>query len=109
MLCEFFKKLILINLLLGTLSLNFAVELVQPLVRVKDVARIQGVRSNQLMGTGLVIGLSGTGDKTTLTQEMVTNTMKNLGLKFDASKIETKKCRCCHHYCRITAIYVAWR
>ena len=59
----FSKKLILISLLLGTLSSNFAVELVQPLVRVKDVARIQGVRSNQLMGTGLVIGLSGTGNQ----------------------------------------------
>ena len=86
----FSNKLIHLSILLNCVSLNLAADLVQPLVRVKDVARIQGVRSNQLMGTGLVIGLSGTGDKTTLTQEMVTNTMKNLGLKFDAKKIETK-------------------
>ena len=86
----FYKTLIHLSVLLSCLSINMTVELMQPLVRVKDVARIQGVRSNQLMGTGLVIGLSGTGDKTTLTQEMVTNTMKNLGLKFDANKIETK-------------------
>lgn len=83
-------KNILIVLTLSINCSNTGAELIQPLVRVKDVARINGVRSNQLMGTGLVIGLSGTGDKTTLTQEMVTNTMKNLGLKFDADKVETK-------------------
>ena len=86
------SKLRLANITAFLLIINLitSVELVQPLVRIKDVARVNGVRSNQLMGTGLVIGLSGTGDKTSLTQEMVTNTMKNLGLKFDTEKIETK-------------------
>ena len=32
--------------------------------RVKDVAKVQGVRSNQLMGYGLVVGLNDTGDST---------------------------------------------
>jgi len=31
--------------------------------RIKDLANIQGVRSNQLLGYGLVVGLNGTGDK----------------------------------------------
>ncbi|MDG2406865.1 MAG: flagellar basal body P-ring protein FlgI, partial [Paracoccaceae bacterium] len=31
--------------------------------RIKDLASIAGVRSNQLVGYGLVVGLSGTGDK----------------------------------------------
>ena len=31
--------------------------------RVKDIANVGGVRDNQLMGYGLVIGLNGTGDK----------------------------------------------
>ena len=35
--------------------------------RVKDLASIAGVRSNQLMGYGLVVGLDGTGDQTTQT------------------------------------------
>lgn len=87
---HFTLRLVYTTTILLFVSLIPAVELVQPLVRIKDVARVNGVRSNQLMGTGLVIGLSGTGDKTSLTQEMVTNTMKNLGLKFDAEKIETK-------------------
>ncbi|MFT3856273.1 MAG: flagellar basal body P-ring protein FlgI [Aquabacterium sp.] len=34
-------------------------------VRLKEIAGIQGVRSNQLMGYGLVVGLDGTGDQTT--------------------------------------------
>jgi flagellar P-ring protein precursor FlgI len=36
-------------------------------VRVKEVAGVQGVRSNQLVGYGLVVGLDGTGDQTTQT------------------------------------------
>src|SRR4026208_133907 len=35
--------------------------------RVKDLTQIQGVRSNQLVGYGLVVGLDGTGDQTTQT------------------------------------------
>ena len=34
-------------------------------VRIKEVAAIQGVRTNQLVGSGLVVGLDGTGDQTT--------------------------------------------
>jgi flagellar P-ring protein precursor FlgI len=36
-------------------------------VRIKEVAAVQGVRSNQLQGIGLVVGLDGTGDQTTQT------------------------------------------
>lgn len=35
--------------------------------RIKDLASIQGVRDNQLVGYGLVVGLDGTGDQTTQT------------------------------------------
>ena len=35
--------------------------------RLKDIASISGVRSNQLIGYGLVVGLNGTGDQTTQT------------------------------------------
>ena len=35
--------------------------------RVKDLASVQGVRSNQLVGYGLVVGLDGTGDQTSQT------------------------------------------
>jgi flagellar P-ring protein precursor FlgI len=36
-------------------------------VRLKEIAAVQGVRNNQLMGYGLVVGLDGTGDQTTQT------------------------------------------
>ena len=36
-------------------------------VRIKEVAAVQGVRSNQLLGYGLVVGLDGTGDQATQT------------------------------------------
>ncbi|MBL8384910.1 MAG: flagellar basal body P-ring protein FlgI [Burkholderiales bacterium] len=35
--------------------------------RIKDIASVQGVRANQLIGYGLVVGLDGTGDQTTQT------------------------------------------
>jgi flagellar basal body P-ring protein FlgI len=35
--------------------------------RIKDIASIEGVRSNQLVGYGLVVGLDKSGDKTTFT------------------------------------------
>ena len=39
----------------------------QAAVRIKEVANVQGVRPNQLVGYGLVVGLDGTGDQTTQT------------------------------------------
>ncbi len=36
-------------------------------VRIKEIAAVQGVRSNKLLGYGLVVGLDGTGDQTTQT------------------------------------------
>ena len=37
-------------------------EAVASTTRIKDIAKVQGVRSNQLLGYGLVVGLNGTGD-----------------------------------------------
>jgi flagellar P-ring protein precursor FlgI len=51
--------------------------------RLKDLASIQGVRQNQLMGYGLVVGLDGSGDQTTQTPftiQSVTNMLQNMGV-----------------------------
>ncbi len=51
--------------------------------RIKDIAAIQGVRINQLVGYGLVVGLDGTGDQTTqtpFTTQSVTNMLTQLGV-----------------------------
>ena len=46
--------------------------------RVKDLASIQGVRTNQLIGYGLVVGLDGTGDQTSQTPFTVQTIMSML-------------------------------
>ena len=46
--------------------------------RIKDIASIQGVRQNQLIGYGLVVGLDGSGDQTTQTPFTVQSVMSML-------------------------------
>lgn len=55
--------------------------------RLKDIASIQGVRSNQLIGYGLVVGLNGTGDQTTqtpFTLQTFNNMLAQFGIKVPA-------------------------
>jgi len=48
--------------------------------RLKDIANVQGVRSNQLVGYGLVVGLGGTGDNTPFTSQTFRNLMTKFGI-----------------------------
>ena len=48
--------------------------------RIKDIANINGVRSNQLVGYGIVVGLDGTGDNSPLTNQGLANLMGGLGM-----------------------------
>jgi flagellar P-ring protein FlgI len=48
--------------------------------RIKDIADIQGLRSNTLSGVGLVVGLANTGDSSLLSRQMLTNILRNSGL-----------------------------
>ncbi len=61
-------------------------------VRVKDIAHFRGVRSNQLTGFGLVIGLEGTGDtkKTPMTQTLIANMFAEWGTQVDPKTIDSK-------------------
>ncbi|RZL00276.1 MAG: flagellar basal body P-ring protein FlgI [Rubrivivax sp.] len=55
--------------------------------RLKEVASVQGVRSNQLMGYGLVVGLDGTGDQTTqtpFTAQSLTSMLQQMGITVPA-------------------------
>jgi flagellar P-ring protein precursor FlgI len=52
-------------------------------VRIKDIADVQGVRENQLIGYGLVVGLNGTGDKlnnNVFTRESLIGMLERLGV-----------------------------
>ncbi len=56
-------------------------------LRVKEVAAVQGVRSNQLTGYGLVVGLDGTGDQTTqmpYTTQAMQNYLQQMGISLPA-------------------------
>lgn len=48
--------------------------------RIKDVAQVAGVRSNQLMGYGLVVGLPGTGERTPFTDQTFRTMLGNFGI-----------------------------
>ena len=61
-------------------------------IRLKDVASFKGVRDNQLLGNGLVVGLNGSGDGTNVVfniQEL-SNMLANMGITADRSKIQVK-------------------
>jgi flagellar P-ring protein FlgI len=59
-------------------------------VRVKDLARVQGSRQNQLLGYGVVIGLAGTGDSTAnnVTLQTVANFFNRFGLTVPEAAIK---------------------
>jgi flagellar P-ring protein precursor FlgI len=61
-------------------------------IRLKDVASFKGVRDNQLLGNGLVVGLNGSGDGTNVdfnVQELG-NMLANMGVNANRSKIKVK-------------------
>jgi flagellar P-ring protein precursor FlgI len=53
--------------------------------RIKDIANINGVRTNQLVGYGLIVGLKGTGDKsnTIFTNQSLANMLEKMGIRVD--------------------------
>lgn len=53
--------------------------------RIKDVASIQGIRSNQLVGYGLVVGLPGTGEQSPFTEQSFRTMLSNFGISLDAN------------------------
>ena len=63
-------------------------------MRIKEIAAVQGVRTNQLTGFGLVVGLDGTGDQTTqmpYTSQGMNNYLQQLGLTLPAdAKVQMK-------------------
>lgn len=60
--------------------------------RVKDIASIEGVRNNALIGYGLVIGLKGTGDKTGtfFTVQSLSSMLSRMGISVDPTSVKVK-------------------
>ncbi|MGB6330093.1 MAG: flagellar basal body P-ring protein FlgI [Halarcobacter sp.] len=59
-------------------------------VNIKDISNIVGIRDNQLIGYGLVVGLAGTGDKSQFTMQSLQNLLRNSYIKIPASSIKSK-------------------
>lgn len=63
------------------------------LVRIKDLVEFDGVRGNDLVGYGLVVGLNGTGDgirNSPFTEETMSNLLERLGVNVTGEKIRPK-------------------
>ncbi len=76
----------------GVFSQALAAEEDNPVVttRIKDLARLEGVRANQLTGMGLVVGLNGTGDTSKANAQLVANTLLKWGVQVTVSDMKVK-------------------
>ncbi len=80
------------HLTLALLLLFVAIAPKASAVRVKDISDVKGVRENQLIGYGLVVGLAGTGDKNTteFTTQSLASVLAGMGIGVDATAIQVK-------------------
>lgn len=75
-----FKKILASLLIISFSTSSFG-------ARIKDVASIKGVRSNQLVGYGLVVGLPGTGEKSSkFTEQAFATLLRNFGINIPAGQ-----------------------
>jgi flagellar P-ring protein precursor FlgI len=61
-------------------------------IRIKDIAAFEGVRSNQLVGYGLVVGLNGSGDsqQTKFPVQSIANMLERMGVTINRADITVK-------------------
>ena len=73
-------------------SFLLLVTLAPAATRLKELTSIEGVRDNQLMGYGLVVGLAGTGDRrqTLFSAQSLTNLLERMGITVPATAIQVK-------------------
>ncbi len=79
---KIFIKIISFALLLSTINA----------AQIKDLASIVGVRDNQLIGYGLVVGLNGTGDGSSseFTIQSLSNMLQTVNVKINPNDIKSK-------------------
>ncbi|MFH2126725.1 MAG: flagellar basal body P-ring protein FlgI, partial [Pseudomonadota bacterium] len=81
-----------VSLTIALVSLLLVAAAPSQAVRIKDMASFKGVRGNQLVGYGLVVGLNGTGDKsaTTFTVQGLTNMLTRMGVRVTPDQVKIK-------------------
>jgi flagellar P-ring protein FlgI len=82
----------LISLLQSTLVLATLLPELSGGARIKDLATLEGVRDNQLIGYGLVVGLNGTGDKrqTFFSTQTLSNLLQRMGVQVAPTAIQVR-------------------
>lgn len=86
---KIFSALLIMSLVMLIGSTGFAES---ASTRIKDIAKVQGVRSNQLMGYGIVVGLPGTGDSDKIAQTInaTISMLRSFGITVDNSNWKAK-------------------
>jgi flagellar P-ring protein precursor FlgI len=76
---------------IGIMTLLLAIAAAGPAraERIKDIADLQGVRGNPIMGVGLVVGLAGTGDKGVPSRQLMTNILRRSGMVFNVTDLSS--------------------
>lgn len=79
---SFLRRCAVLAVFLVSASVFSQVEVSQKLARIKDVASIEGIRDNQLVGYGLVVGLRGTGDssQTVFPAQTLVSALERMGI-----------------------------
>lgn len=77
---------------LGLIAQSYAGAEADRQVLVRDIATIEGIRENPLVGYGIVIGLRGTGDRqqTVFTTQTLANVLQRLGVQIPASSVQVR-------------------
>ena len=84
--------------LLWGLVLALSITTADAAVRIKDIANLKGVRENQIIGYGLVIGLKGTGDtlrNSPFTEQSLQSMLDNMGINIGGRRFERETSRPC--------------
>lgn len=89
---KYFSRAVFLMLALGMLISAACPDHARAAVRIKDIATFSGARSNQLVGYGLVVGLSGTGDRrgAEFTIQSMSNMLERMGVRVDRSKLRVR-------------------
>src|SRR3990170_7655878 len=84
------KKRILIIPLLLLFIFHFSFFTFSYAERIKDISSFEGVRENQLVGYGLVLGINGTGDTGLATLQGIANMLQRMGITVKPRDIMAK-------------------
>ena len=85
---KFAAFLLLLALFVGAVPSLASAE--SAVTRIKDISKVQGMRSNQLMGYGLVVGLAGTGDGSSSAEtiQSIANMLLSYGINVNRNNIK---------------------